>query len=490
MKYLVPVVFALSGCATLRTSSPPAAPLAMVAPTTAVLRGRLLHAAPHDTVRIWRKLPPLAERGQQKFPVAPDGSFEVRLTGLTGPIDAQLVLGDALTVYLSPGDSLELTADRQQLLATLRFRGRGAHANNYLTQAQRHFDYNFGELPENLHAAVTPPEFRQRADAYHQRQLDTLAAWQARQPLPAELVTLRRQLLELQRGLSLLRYVGHRKGQAQREPELPAGYFDFLKTLPLPAEGLFAARPTFLQTLAFFHGAYSYVFLLPPSDQLSLAPNLPDRLYAPATAHLGETTLRDQVIGEMLLRQLYDFPTTRAAVGAVLPTYLARTHDSTYVRSVRHAWRVTGGLQPGQLAPAFALRDGQGQTVTLADFRGKVIYLDFWYSSCAPCLAETPAAVKLKKQFLGRDVVFLYISVDRKATDWQRALAKYPLTSPGSVHLLDPGGEKASSAYGVSAFPSYWIIGRDGRIWRGGAPRPSAGTETVAALEQALAQKP
>ncbi|UOQ76989.1 hypothetical protein MUN84_21345 [Hymenobacter sp. 5516J-16] len=103
---------------------------------------------------------------------------------------------------------------------------------------------------------------------------------------------------------------------------------------------------------------------------------------------------------------------------------------------------------------------------------------------------RSPAAVKLKKQFLGRDVVFLYISVDRKATDWQRALAKYPLTSPGSVHLLDPGGEKASSAYGVSAFPSYWIIGRDGRIWRGGAPRPSAGTETVAALEQALAQKP
>ncbi|TYZ07847.1 TlpA family protein disulfide reductase [Hymenobacter lutimineralis] len=477
------------GCTMARPAAVRTAP-ALSPPTTAVVRGTIRNVAPNDTVRLWRKEPDQLQRTQLKFPVAADGSFEMRLTGLTEAFDAQLGMGNSLTVYLSPGDSLTLTVDRKNLLETLRFSGRGAHVNNYLTQAQRHFDYDFGNLPESQHGAATPAGFVQLADAYRQRQLDTLASWQAKAPLPAELVVLRRQLLDLQRGLSMLRYAGNQKGQAQQEPTLPAGYFDFLKMMPLPAEGMWAARPIFMQTLAFFHGAYSYLFLLPPSGQLASAPGLPEKLYARATADLGETPLRDQVIGELLMGQLYDHPTTtREAVGSLLPTYFARTQDSMYVRNVRLAWQTTAGLQTGQPAPAFSLRSAQGKTVSLADFKGKVIYLDFWYSSCRPCLAEAPAAEKLKKQFLGRDVVFLYISVDRKAEEWQQAIRKFALASPNSVHLLDPGASNAASAYGVSSFPSYWVIGRDGRIWRGAAPRPSSGPEVVAVLEKALANE-
>ncbi|MCR5886401.1 TlpA family protein disulfide reductase [Hymenobacter sp. J193] len=489
MKRLFYLSLLLSGCTAARPTAVTKAP-APAPPTTAVVRGTIRNATPNDTVRLWRKVPNESQRTQLKFPVAADGSFEMRLTGLTEALDAQLGIGNALTVFISPGDSLTLIVDRKDLLETLQFSGRGAHVNNYLTQAQRHFDYDFGNLPESQHGAASPAEFVQFADAYRQRQLDTLAAWQAKAPLPAEFVALRRQLLDLQRGLSILRYAGNQKGQTQQEPTLPVGYFDFLKSIPLPAEGMWAVRSTFSQTLAFFHGAYSYMFLLPPSGQLIPAPGLAEKIYAQATADLGETILRDQVIGELLMGQLYDHPnTTREAVGAVLPTYFARTQDSMYVRNVRLAWQTTAGLQTGQPAPAFSLRSAQGKSVTLADFKGKVVYLDFWYSSCRPCLAEAPAAEKLKKQFLGRDVVFLYISVDRKAEEWQQAIRRFTLASSNSVHLLDPGAAKAASAYGVSSFPSYWVIGRDGRIWRGAAPRPSSGPEVVAVLEKALAVK-
>jgi thiol-disulfide isomerase/thioredoxin len=126
--------------------------------------------------------------------------------------------------------------------------------------------------------------------------------------------------------------------------------------------------------------------------------------------------------------------------------------------------------------------------VTLSSFRGKVVYLDFWYSHCVPCLAEAPAAALLKKQFLGRDVVFLYISIDENAALWQRTMAKHRLASPNSVHLLDQEGWLAARPFHVGSYPSYWIIGRDGRIRQGDAPRPSAGATVVAALEQALAE--
>ena len=151
--------------------------------------------------------------------------------------------------------------------------------------------------------------------------------------------------------------------------------------------------------------------------------------------------------------------------------------------------RQTGGLKKGQAAPDFRLQEASGATVSLRELRGKVIYLDFWYSGCRPCLAEAPAAGELKRTFLGKDVVFVYISIETVIESWREVIAKHALASPNSVHLFDPEGWHAARAYGVQGFPTYMIIGRDGRVINGMAPRPSDGKKTVAALEQALAAK-
>lgn len=196
------------------------------------------------------------------------------------------------------------------------------------------------------------------------------------------------------------------------------------------------------------------------------------------------------VVSEALAKELYSHSETGlAAVQAILPTFRARTRDSMSVRDVRQALRATVPLQVGNQAPDFRLTDADGKAVSLRDFRGKVVYLDFWYSHCAPCLAEAPAGITLKKQFLGRDVVFLYVSIDGDANLWHRTIARHALASTNSVHLLDKEGWQAARPFQVAGYPSYWIIGRDGRIRRGDAPRPRAGAETVAALEEALAAK-
>jgi thiol-disulfide isomerase/thioredoxin len=130
-----------------------------------------------------------------------------------------------------------------------------------------------------------------------------------------------------------------------------------------------------------------------------------------------------------------------------------------------------------------------GKAVTLQDFRGKIIYVDFWFSQCRPCLAEAPATEQLKKRFIGKDVVFLYISTDVVLADWRKTIATHSLSGPNSVHLLDPQGVHAVQAYQVQGFPTYMIISRDGHILQRDAPRPSAGKATEKALEQALQAK-
>ncbi|MGI4872999.1 MAG: TlpA family protein disulfide reductase [Janthinobacterium lividum] len=144
-------------------------------------------------------------------------------------------------------------------------------------------------------------------------------------------------------------------------------------------------------------------------------------------------------------------------------------------------------LAKGQLAPDLRLMDTTGKAVALHDLRGKVVYLDFWFSGCRPCLAEAPAAAKLKQQFAGREVVFVYISIETYVEKWRQTIEKNALAGPGSIHLLDPEGKYAARAYRVEGFPTYLILDRQGRVWNGSAPRPSDGRRTVQALEAALA---
>ena len=94
-------------------------------------------------------------------------------------------------------------------------------------------------------------------------------------------------------------------------------------------------------------------------------------------------------------------------------------------------------------------------------------------------------APALKKQFEGRDAVFLYISVSDPEAKWYQTLDSQHFTSPNSVHLHSATTAEAE-AYQITSFLTYFLIGRDRRFLKVNAARPSDGAATVAALEAAL----
>ncbi|WP_162910579.1 TlpA family protein disulfide reductase [Hymenobacter oligotrophus] len=455
-------------------------------PTRAILAGRLLNVRAGDSVRvIYHRTEALSRRAIARTRVDSAGRFRLVLDGLTAATDGQYA-GPAgfITVFLSPGDSVFLTANKPHFWQTLHFSGRGSAANNYLVQAHRRFDTNWDSLPEKLYGSSRPTEFQMLVEARHRQQLALLAAYPS---LPTAFVQSRRLVLDFQRAVSLLRYVSRLKQTTNQEPVLPRNFWDVLASLPLAELNLRHGNLALLQATADLFEVYPSARLLPPGGVLANAAGLGEQLQAQATADFGNTPARDQIMGVMLSSQLYRFPeTSRAAVRAVLPAFWAHNQDSAAARQVRRAWLTMAPLQRGSPAPLFSLLDAAGKPVALHDFRGKVVYLDFWYSSCAPCVAEAPASAQLKRHFAGRDVIFLYVSVDKRPEDWRKALTRHALMGPTSVHLLDPSGSGVAARYGVSSYPSYWIIGRDGHIWKSVAPRPSSGENIIEALEQAL----
>jgi cytochrome c biogenesis protein CcmG/thiol:disulfide interchange protein DsbE len=110
-------------------------------------------------------------------------------------------------------------------------------------------------------------------------------------------------------------------------------------------------------------------------------------------------------------------------------------------------------------APDFTVSDGT-RTVHLADYRGKVVLLNFWATWCAPCLEELPSLQALHEQL--PQVVVLAVSVDENPDAYHHFLEQHPL----NLLTVDDTERRVNALYGTSLFPETYVIDRNGVIQR------------------------
>ena len=112
-------------------------------------------------------------------------------------------------------------------------------------------------------------------------------------------------------------------------------------------------------------------------------------------------------------------------------------------------------------APAFSLKDSDGKTVTLADYKGKVVLLNFWATWCGPCKIEIPWFIDFEQRFKDRGFAVVGVAMDEEG--WS-AVKPYIEKSKVNYRVL-LGNEEVGEAFGgVESLPTTFVIDQDGRI--------------------------
>ena len=202
---------------------------------------------------------------------------------------------------------------------------------------------------------------------------------------------------------------------------------------------------------------------------------------------LAKEKLEGRVLYWYLAHQLIDgFERTRdfAFAHRRWEEFLAANPYPEYAEAVQAALDKALKLQPGQPAPEFTLHDLDGQPVSLGQFKGQVVLLDFWASWCGPCYSALPDLRRLRKETADLPLVFLNLSIDRDEAAWREAIDKHQIRG---IHVRAVGGWDADVAdsYQVRAIPSYYLVDSRGLI----VERLSGVRDTdgiVAAIEKSL----
>jgi thiol-disulfide isomerase/thioredoxin len=365
-----------------------------------------------------------------------------------------------MLIYVSPGDRLKVSFEAEKMWETIKFEGDGANNNNYMVAYYNKFGKEVDQTYINLETdGMSSNDFAKYADSIKTSKLKFYEDYKRKIPFTGNFDEYAKGDIVYNWAYDKLRFA------ASKAWETGNSYYSFMSQVTpqndkLMASGTYTA---FLQT--YFDYLYHSKRLSPNTDKLG---TIVAEKY---------NFIKNKLSGDLLY-----YTTARMLINAcnteeisdIEPVYnqfqLVNPYPH-YDQVVGERFKIAKKFAPGSPAPEFMLYDPDGNAVFLSDFRGKVVYMDFWASWCNPCLQQMKYTKVLEETLKNEDIVFLYVSLDTDEKAWKDMIKKRNITG---VQVRTAGADsEMAQDYNVSGVPVYFFIDKNGNF-AGKPPLPSA----------------
>lgn len=381
---------------------------------------------------------------------------------------ARIVYGNEYTpIYVTPGDSIYVEFDAEKMDNSIHYYGSNETINNYLAQDIR----LFSPIHPQIIVQSSADRYKEMIDSITNARIDLCTKM-----LKSNSAFQQMQLqgLAYEHAYSLMSYPKilayyTRKNKNELAP-LPEHFFDADKDLKLD-------NPAALDEM------YYTLFLLGKIyDDISLKSSLDSSKSLNEIYWQSVSSFSSPISDYLKTRRVYEIFSFENKLEEALKYYDILKEESpnnSYQNFLNKIVEDALRLQPGRIAPEIIARDINNKKVTLSQFKGKVVYIDFWATWCGPCKREIPYLDKVIEDLKNeKQIVFLSVSLDDDISAWKKMLNTQHLKG---VQCITDGNfeSEAAKAYQVKGIPHYVLVDKNGKIIANNAARPSQGIKEL-----------
>ena len=395
-------------------------------------------------------------------------------------LEAFLFGYNPLVFFVEPGDSLHVTVQEGFFGPSYSFSGPNADNNRFFAEW-----YPRLESFRLDYKGLEVEDFKRQLDQRRRDQAAFLAEGREQYALSLGCIDYVTAYSNYEWALKMVAYPRMYRGvNGHENKDIPPDYYDFLQEVSLVNEkaiGVENYRAFLLHTLRKL-GEEAAAVQAPPDSQARKKRSFAEE-YDFAKQQLEGRVLYWYLATDLIHAFKRGSGEALAAAQRKWEDFQASNPYPEYTEAVQTALDGALKLQFGQPAPEFTLYDLDGQPVSLSQFKGQVVLIDFWASWCGPCIGDLPDLRRIKKKAADKPLVFLNLSLDTDEAAWREAIDKHGIEG---VHVRADGwGADVAKSYQVNSLPSYYLVDSQGLIVER-LRRMSDTDEIVAMIEKSL----